>query len=66
MEDKRFLLFCLLMIEEAFDQLADLEQTSPRIIFLSISRRVLNRVEPMTDELVDQWLENNGFDNFMG
>lgn len=61
MEEKRFLLFCLLMLEEAVDQLADLEGSSNQIVFLSISKRVLNRLEPMTDEQVDQWLENNNF-----
>lgn len=49
------------MLEEAVDQLADLEGSSNQIVFLSISKRVLNRLEPMTDEQVDQWLENNNF-----
>jgi len=43
MQDKRFLLFCLLMVEEAVDQLADLEESRPQTIFFSISKRVLNR-----------------------
>ena len=61
MEDKRFLLFCLLMLEEAFDQLADLEQVQPQIVFLSIARRILPRVNPMTDAQVEQWLSNYNF-----
>ena len=61
MEDKRFLLFCLLMLEEAVDQLADIEDSSNQIVFLSISRRVLNRLELMTNEQVDIWLKKNDF-----
>lgn len=61
MEEKRFLLFCLLMLEEAVDQLADLEGSSNQIVFLSISRRVLNQLELMTDEQVDIWLKKNDF-----
>lgn len=61
MEDKRFLLFCLVMLEEAFDQLADLEQVQPQIVFLSIAKRVLPRVNPMTDAQVEQWLSNHNF-----
>lgn len=63
MEDKRFLLFCLLMLEEAFDQLADLEQVQPQIVFLSIARRILPRVNPMTDDQVEQWLSNHDFNS---
>ena len=61
MEDKRFLMFCVLMLEEAFDQLADLEQVQTQIVFLSIARRVLPRVNPMTDAQVEQWLSNYNF-----
>ena len=61
MEDKRFLMFCVLMLEEAFDQLADLEQVQPQIVFLSIAKRVLPRVNPMTDAQVEQWLSNYNF-----
>jgi hypothetical protein len=61
MEDKRFLMFCLLMLEEAFDQLADLEQAQPQIVFLSIAKRVLERLNPMTDEQVKQWLSQHDF-----
>ena len=49
------------MLEEAFDQLADLEQVQPQIVFLSIAKRVLPRVNPMTDAQVEQWLSNYNF-----
>ena len=61
MDKKRFLLFCLLMLEEAINQLADLEGSSNQIVSLSISRRVLNQLERMTDEQVDIWLKKNNF-----
>ena len=61
MEDKRFLLFCVLMLESAIDQLADLEGSSNQIVFLSISKRVLNQLERMTDEQVEIWLKKNDF-----
>ena len=61
MKDKRFLLFCVLMLESAIDQLADLEGSSNQIVSLSISKRVLNQLERMTDEQVEIWLKKNDF-----
>lgn len=61
MEDKRFLMLCILMLEEAFDQIADFEEVQPQIVFLSIARRILPRVTPMTDAQVQQWLNNYKF-----
>ena len=61
MKDKRFLLFCLLMLEEAIEQLADIEGSPSQIVFLSISKRVFDRLNGMTSEEVEAWLKRNDF-----
>ena len=51
------------MLEEAFDQIADLEEVQLQLVFLSIAKRVLPRVDHMTDAQVEQWLNNYNFNS---